>query len=107
MMVPTAEIIHDVYPDGLDYQHQVSHVKNNVVNTLPISGVHNAGNTHDVYPGVLDSRQQVSRCQNGVTNTFPSACAKPAILTGLNEDATSLVVKDSNLVRLYKYSSIG
>jgi hypothetical protein len=87
-LVPTAEIMHDVYPDVLGSQRQVSHVKNNVVNTLPIAGVHLAAtNTHGVYPGVLDSRQQVSRSQNSVANTFSSACAQPASLPGLNVDA--------------------
>ena len=87
-VVPTVDIMHDVYPDVLDSQHQVSHVENDAVNTLPLAGgVHLATITHNVYPGVLDSRQQVSHSQNNVTNTISSACAQPASLPGLNVDA--------------------
>jgi hypothetical protein len=86
-LVPTVDIVHDVYPDVLESQHQVSQVENDAVNTLPLAGVHLATYTHDAYPGVLDSQQQVSRSQNNVTKTISPACAQPASLPGLNVDA--------------------
>ena len=82
---PTTAFMHDVYPDVLGFQHQVSQLKNNVVNTLPSDGVHYVNTAHGVYPGVLDSRQQVSRSQNSVSDT-------------LHVGTTSPVERDHNLV---------
>ena len=109
-LVHAVDVVHDVYPDVLDCQHQVSCDEN--IDVYPgMLDVHSRVShcegeelvptvdiIHDVYPDGLDSRHQVSRVQNNVVKTAPLAGVHLATAPGLNVDAASFVLKNPSLV---------